>query len=261
MPSEKLWLCDPGRTGRGLSTGLWLRADVPCAVTDELHFHCHPCFILMPFPEHPRLRGTRFGSVFSFFSTSEAVWGLHLKVLVHPAEGNKEGCPRHKSNASRQTPKGTCMEHHPIPAAQSCLEGPHTHLSPRCAVGAGSLLQAHYTASPWGRHSPRADMDAFPFKTLLLLLLPQPHGVGFQPRRSRGCFASPAQEKEQHWGEGDVPSASPTPGRGTAPTSHHCPLSPFAASKGTSYAPPRTSEKNNLVWEDFGSYKDSSSIK
>lgn len=162
---------------------------------------------------------------------------------MHPAGGNKEGCPRHKNNTSNQTPKGTCMEHHPIPAAQSCLKEPHTHLSPRCAVGAGSLPQAHHTASPWSRHSPRADTDAFLFKTLLLLLLPQPHRVGFSAQEGQGLFASPAQEKEQHWGEWDIPPASPTPGRGTATTPHHCPLSPFAASKGTSYAPPRSSEK------------------
>lgn len=108
---------------------------------------------------------------------------------------------------------------------------------PRCAVGAGSLLQAQHTASPWSRHSPRALVDVCPFKTLLLLLLPQPHGVGFQPRRSR-LFASPAQEKEQHWGEWDVPAATPTPGRSTAPAPHHCPLSPFAILKGASYTLP-----------------------
>lgn len=61
MPSENLWLCDPGRPRRGLSTDA-LRADVPWAVTDEQHFHCHTCFILVAFPEHPRLRGRRFGS-------------------------------------------------------------------------------------------------------------------------------------------------------------------------------------------------------
>lgn len=81
MPSENLWLCDPGRPGRGLSTDA-LRAGVPWAVTDEQHFHCHACFILVAFPEHPRLRGRRFGS----FPAPEAVWGLHLKVLVNPPE-------------------------------------------------------------------------------------------------------------------------------------------------------------------------------
>lgn len=133
--------------------------------------------------------------VFSFSSASEAVWGLHLKVLVYPAEGDEEGGPRHGSNTSGQSPKATCMEHHPFPAAESCLKEPHIHPSPRSAVGAGSLLQAQHTASPWSRHSPRAHMDVFPFNALLLLLLPESHGVGFQPRRSRGSLPALPRKK------------------------------------------------------------------
>lgn len=190
-----------------------MRADVPCAVTDEEHFHCHPCFTLLAFPD---LR--KRGSVFSFFSTSEAVWGLQCKVLVHPAEGDKKGCPRHDSNTSRQSPKATCMEHHPF-LQQSCLKGPHLHLSPRCAVGAGSLLQAQHTASPWSRHSPRAHMDVCPFKTLLLLLLPQPHGVGFQPRRSRGCLPA-LPRKRSSTGESGMFQQPPLHQRGVQHLPH-----------------------------------------
>lgn len=49
---------------------------------------------------------------------------------MHLAKGDKKGCPRHDSNTSRQSPKATYMEHHPFPAAPSCLKGPHIHLSP-----------------------------------------------------------------------------------------------------------------------------------
>lgn len=199
MPSESLWLCDPGKLRRGLSTGLWLRADVPCAVTEQ-HFHCHPCFIVVPFPEHPRLRGARFGSVFSFFSTSEAVWGLHLKVLVHPAEGDNEGRPRHESHTSRQSPKATFREHHPFPAAQSCLKGPQLHLSP------GEPWVQDPCSELTTEQAPGADTH------------PEQIGMSVLSKHSYCCcwggmFASPAQEKEQHWEEWHVPPATPTPGR------------------------------------------------
>lgn len=191
------------------------------------------------------------------FSAPLRQFGVYIsKCWCTQQRGRRRAVPDIRANTSRQSPKATCTEHHPFPAAQSCLKGPHIHLSPRCAVGAGSLLQTHHTASPWSRHSPTADMDAFPFKTLLLLLLPQPHGVGFQPRRRRGCLPALPRKRSSAGESGMYQGGVQHPPHITVPSLPLLPQKDPVMSHQEVMG-----KKKNLFWEDFGSYKVSSSVK
>lgn len=176
-----------------------------------------------------------------------------------PSRGERGGLPQPRQQHLQAVPKSHL--HRAAPLSCSTVLPQRTPHPPESQGCCGCRIPAPSSphSSPWSGHSPRACGDVFPFKALLLLLLPQPCGVGFQPRGGRGCLLFQGKST----GESGMFHQPPLHQGGVQHLSHltvpSLPLLP--QKKPVMPHKELVKKKNNLVWEDFGSYKDSSSVK